>query len=181
LSTLPSLIDLKINLSTQEEALLILNLLPKLLFLNGKSTREETHIVDVDERDIESISLHEEITNFNIIFGRISEKLKQQDKELNRQFLDQFQNLLKDEIENINKFVDNAVPNYIYATNVLSSKMKIFNFFKDKFLLTLKNFDPNSSQIIQELFDNLVNSGNFLCSKRCLYSKYFRYCLQTLP
>ena len=93
MATLPSLIDLKINLSTQEEALLILNMLPKLFFLNGKSTREETHIVDVDERDIESISLHDEITNFNLIFGRISEKLKQQDKDLNRQFLDEFQSI----------------------------------------------------------------------------------------
>jgi hypothetical protein len=145
--------------------LLILNILPKLLFLNGKSTREETHIVDVEEREIESISLHDEITNFNVIFGRISEKLKHQDKELSRQFLDQFQNLLKEEIENINRFVDNAVPNYIYATNVISSKMKIFNFFKEKYLLTLKNMDPTTSQVAQDIFDNLVNSGNFLCSK----------------
>jgi len=155
--------------------LLILNILPKLLFLNGKSTREETHIVDVEERDIESISLHDEITNFNVIFGRISDKLKHQDKELSRQFLDQFQILLKDEIENINKFVDNSVPNYIYATNVISSKMKIFNFFKEKYLLTLKNTDPTTSQIAQDIFDNLVNSGNFICSKIKIFN--CRYCI----
>lgn len=154
-------------------------MLPKLFFLNGKSTREETHIVDVDERDIESISLHDEITNFNLIFGRISEKLKQQDKDLNRQFLDQFQSILKEEIENINKFVDNAVPNYIYATNVVASKIKIFQFFKDKFLLTLKAIDPTSTQIIQDLISNLLNSGNFLCSKYILI--YNRYCIQAIP
>ena len=126
MSSLPSLIDLKINLSTQNEALLVLNQIPNLLYLNGKSTRDETHIVDIEDKDIESISLNNEIANFNDIFTKISDRLKSINKESNKEFFDSFQELLKTEIVNINKSVDNTVPNYIYATNVLSSKIKIF-------------------------------------------------------
>jgi len=32
----------------------------------------------------------------------------------------EFQGILKSEIEKINQSVDNSVPNYIYATNVLA-------------------------------------------------------------
>ena len=162
LSTLPSLIDLKINLSTQNEALLILNQLPNLLYLNGKSTRDETHIVDIDDRDIESISLNNEIDNFNDIFTKISEKLKQVNKETNKEFFEEFQELLKVEIMNINKSVDNTVPNYIYATNVLSSKLKIFRFFKQKYLNTLEPKETEAVKIIREIFENILKSSDFL-------------------
>ena len=70
MESLPKLIDLKINLSTQNEALAILNSLPNLEFLNGKSTKdEEGHLVDVDEKEIEFISFDkEELEKFNVIF-----------------------------------------------------------------------------------------------------------------
>ena len=48
-----------------------------------------------------------------------------------------------------------------------------------KFLLTLKAIDPTSTQIIQDLISNLLNSGNFLCSKYILI--YNRYCIQAIP
>jgi len=67
LATLPKLNDLKINLSTQNEALLILNNLPHLNYLNNKSTKDETHLVDIEDREIEEISLNNEIPNFNVI------------------------------------------------------------------------------------------------------------------
>jgi len=119
---LPSLVDLKINLSDQKEAILILNSIPNLQFLNGKSTKDDTQVVDIEDKEIESISLNDEITNFNVIFSKISEKINLIHKEKTTEYLEQFQSLLKREITKINTAVDNSVPNYIYATNVLSSK-----------------------------------------------------------
>ena len=162
MSSLPSLIDLKINLSTQNEALLVLNQIPNLLYLNGKSTRDETHIVDIEDKDIESISLNNEIANFNDIFTKISDRLKSINKESNKEFFDSFQELLKTEIVNINKSVDNTVPNYIYATNVLSSKIKIFKYFKTKYIEIIETKDADSAKVMREIVDNILKSSDFL-------------------
>lgn len=34
--------------------------------LNGKSTKEDTNNVDIDGNEIDSVSLHNEISNFNV-------------------------------------------------------------------------------------------------------------------
>ena len=61
LATFPRLIDLKINLATQNEALAILNNLHNLEYLNGKSTKDdEVHIVDIEEKEMEHISIDKE-------------------------------------------------------------------------------------------------------------------------
>lgn len=133
-------------------------------YLNGKSTRDETHIVDIEDKEIESISLNNEISNFNEIFSKISEKLKGLSKDANKDFMEEFQNLLKTEIMNINKSVDNTVPNYIYATNVLSSKIKIFKYFNIKYLDFIEKKDSESAKILRELNDNIVKSSDYLIS-----------------
>lgn len=68
LSTLPSLCDLRINLSNNEEAIEILSNLPNLIMLNGKSTKEDGENLDIDGNEIDSVSLHNEIANFNVKF-----------------------------------------------------------------------------------------------------------------
>jgi hypothetical protein len=168
LLTLPKLIDLKINLTTQNEAYLILNNLTNLQFLNGKSTREDTHIVDIEDKEIESISLNNEITNFNTIFTKISDKLKQVNKEANKVFFEEFQDLLKNEINNINSIVDNTVPNYIYATNVLASKIKIFDYFNTKHCECQDTSNPDNSKLSKEIVENIVKSSEFLISNLLL-------------
>jgi hypothetical protein len=136
-----------------------------LQFLNGKSTRDETHIVDIDDKEIESISLNNEISNFNTIFTKISDKLKQTNKELNKTFFEEFQELLKNEISNINSAVDNTVPNYIYATNVLSSKLKIFNQFNTRLCDYHDLKETDSSKLNREIVDNIIKSSEQLISK----------------
>lgn len=138
--------------------------LPHISFLNGKTTRDETHIVDIDETEIDSISLNNEIENFNNIFTKISEKLKIVNKDAYKDFFDKFHVLLKEEISNINNAVDNTVPNYIYATNVLSSKLKIFNYFNKKYLDLLEIKEPDSARILKQLFDNTAKSSELLTS-----------------
>lgn len=36
--------------------------------LNGKSTRDDANNVDIDGNEIDSVSLHNEISNFNVNF-----------------------------------------------------------------------------------------------------------------
>jgi len=155
---------LKINLSDQKEAIMILNNIPHLQFLNGKSTKDDSHIVDIEDKEIEFISLNDEITNFNVIFSKISEKINISQKEKTTEYLEQFQSLLKREITKINTAVDNAVPNYMYATNVLSSKITIFKYFEDKYLEYLDKHDSETAKMVREFSDNMAKSSNFLTS-----------------
>lgn len=144
---------------------MILNYIPNLQILNGKSTKEDSHIIDIDDNEIESISLNDEISNFNTIFSKISEKINLIQKEKTQEYLEQFQSILKEEITKINDAVDNAVPNYIYASNVLKSKITIFKYFEDKYLEYLDIHDPDVAKMVREFSDNMAKSSNFLSSK----------------
>ena len=64
--TLPNLIDLRINLTNHEEAIEILTNLTNITMLNGKSTKEDANNIDIDGNEIDSVSLHNEISNFNV-------------------------------------------------------------------------------------------------------------------
>lgn len=66
LATIPNLTELKINLSNQNDAIAILTNLPNLTFLNGKSTKEDTVGVDIEDKEIDTYSLNNEIENFNV-------------------------------------------------------------------------------------------------------------------
>ena len=67
LATYNNLTDLKVDLTDQNQVLLILSQIPKLIFLNGKSTKEAVTIVDIEEKDIQDISLQNEVEIFNDI------------------------------------------------------------------------------------------------------------------
>ena len=83
-------------------------------------------------------------------------------KESDKKFQDNYQIILKTEIEKINKCIENAVPNYIYASEILASKIKIGNYFAEKFIEYLDKKDPESSSIINDVFDNNSQSSDFL-------------------
>ena len=65
---MPNLTELKINLTNQDDAIAILSNLPNLAVLNDKTTKEEGIVVDIEEKDIEAITLNNEIQNFNVGF-----------------------------------------------------------------------------------------------------------------
>jgi hypothetical protein len=152
---------------------MILNNIPNLQLLNGKSTKDDSHVIDIDDKEIESISLNDEIANFNTIFSKISEKINLIQKEKTQEYLEHFQSILREEITKINTAVDNAVPNYIYATNVLSSKITIFKYFEDKYLEYLDIHDVEVAKMIREFSDNIAKSSNFLSSKKFIFSFNF--------
>ena len=74
LSNYNNLTDLKIDLTDQNQVLMILSQIPKLIFLNGKSTKEAVTIVDLEEKDIEDISLQNELEIYNDIINKLNEK-----------------------------------------------------------------------------------------------------------
>jgi hypothetical protein len=146
--------------------------LPYLNFLNGKSTKEENYTVDIEDKEIESISLNDEITNFNLIFSKISEKINIVNRDKNQSYLEEFQNILKLEITKINSCVDRAVPNYVYASNVISSKLTIFKYFQNKYLEYLDYSDKESSSMLREIGDNIIKSSDFLISKLNFFNSF---------
>jgi len=91
-----------------------------LVFLNGKTTREESQIIDLDDSEIGNININQEINNFNNIFSKIGELLKVINKQLQKEFYLEFKEILNFELEKINRSVDNVEPNYLYIARVLS-------------------------------------------------------------
>ena len=129
LSSLPKLLDLKIDLNTQENAFLILSQLPKLLFLNGKSTTDDDdddkNQLDLNDTETDKSSLKNEIPNFNSVTNRITEILEQRNEKTD-EFYVEFQGILKAQIDCINS-LDNNVPNYVYSSFIQQAKVVIIS------------------------------------------------------
>lgn len=91
---------------------------------------------------------------------RITQKLKFYPNNESKNFYEQFQNLLKEQISIINDAVDPSIPNYIYATNVLKSKNAIFKFFQDKLIWMIEKTDPELVGILKDVAFFLDDSQN---------------------
>ena len=163
LTSIHSLKDLKIDLIDQNQVLMILSQIPKLIFLNGKSTKDAITIIDVEEKDIEDISLQSDLQAYNDIVNKINEK------ETNQTFVTNFQNKLYDEAEKVKACLNNNVPNYIYANVVIQSQFELQRYLADKFLTFL---DENNKNIGDILFDSIFRSGEKLVNlMNILYPK----------
>ena len=175
LSTLPKLNELKIDLTTQENAFLILSQLPKLLLLNGKSTTdedEEKNQIDLNDTEIDKSSLANEIPNFNSVTNRITEILTQRNETTN-EFYTEFQGILKTQIECINS-LDNTIPNYVYSSFIQQAKVEIYSYLQNKILNMINTK-------VDYLLINLLNEVNQYIKKilgetiliiRNIYPKY---------
>ena len=135
LSTLPKLIDLKIDLTTQEHAFLVLTQLPNLLLLNGKSTNDEDddkNQIDLNDTETDKSSFTNEIPNFNSVTNRITEILNQRNEKTD-EFYNEFQKILKEQIDCINS-LDNNIPNYVYSSFIQQAKVEIYSYLQNKIL-----------------------------------------------
>ena len=155
LSSLPKLIDLKIDLNTQENAFLILSQLPKLLFLNGKSTTDDDdddkNQLDLNDTETDKSSLKNEIPNFNSVTNRITEILEQRNEKTD-EFYVEFQGILKAQIDCINS-LDNNVPNYVYSSFIQQAKVEIYSYLQNKILNMINTK-------VDYLLINLLNEVN---------------------
>ena len=217
LTTLPSLVNLNINLKDQEQVELIFQKLPNLEVLNEKKIKEQlnqindnenedenninininnnlnnntdensgeenmenndnnlennenANLIDINDEEIKNISLQNEIPNFNNIYKKISEKYKLLQK--NNDFKDEFQALIKNEINKINSNYDINTPNYIYSSNVIESQLSIYSFFTQKFLEFLETQNEKDTfDLIKEIHDNISKSYTMLF--RIIYKLY---------
>ena len=150
---LTNLTDLKIDLVDQNQVLMILSSIPRLIFLNGKSTKEAITIVDVDEKDIEDISLQNDLQVYNEIVNKMNAKEKDQN------FVNDFQNKLYEEAEKVKACLNNNVPNYIYANVVIQSQFELQKILAKKFLSFLEEYYKDIGEI---LFKSIFKSGERL-------------------
>ena len=148
-----NLTDLKIDLVDQNQVLMILSSIPKLIFLNGKSTKEAITIVDVDEKDIEDISLQNDLQVYNELVNKLNMIEKDQI------FVNDFQNKLYEEAEKVKACLNNNVPNYIYANVVILSQFELQKILAKKFLSFLEG---NNKTIGEILFQSIFKSGERL-------------------
>ena len=134
-------------------------------------------ILDLYDEDTLNISLEEEKPLFTKLYSNVYEKIcsikKENDNDNknengdgdgdgdNNELLTAFENLFKNQIDIINLCVKNNEQNFIYATNVLVAKFKIFNFFNKKYLEEyLNNSDLASSKLLSLINENMYNSFN---------------------
>ena len=120
-------------------------------------------ILDLYDEDTLNISLEEEKPLFTKLYSKITEKISSvvPESEQNNDFLSNFENFFKNQIEIINSSVKNNEPNFIYATNVLVAKIKVLNFFNTKYLEDfLSKSDSESANILNLISDNLTKATN---------------------
>jgi hypothetical protein len=126
--------------------------------LNGKPTKPSNSFdIDIDDSDVNNISLDHELENFQQLFNTILTRLEETNSTFSSDFTVQFQNLINREIETINEYLDNTVPNFIYGTKILNSKLKVFNFFNDVIVKIDNNYSLSSTLIkITELKNKAI-------------------------
>ena len=155
LSTLPKLSELKLDLTTQEHAYLILSQLPNLLFLNGKSTSDdeldEKNQIDLNDTETDKSSLKSEIPNFNSVTNKITQILTQRNEKTD-EFYTEFQSILQKQINLINN-LDNQIPNYVYVTYIQQAKIEIYTYLQNKILNMINTK-------VDYLLINLLNEVN---------------------
>ena len=176
LSQFQNLTDLNIDLDDQNQVLSVLSNIPRLIMLNGKPTKATFTIVDVDVKDIEDISLQNNLEEYNIIVNILNKK------DESHTFAKKFQNRLYEEGEKIKNYLNNNVPNYIYANVTLNSQIELQKNLAEKYLNYLDK--ENSSlgnylfKIIFQTADKLVDLINNLYPKIEEKTKNLRHQLE---
>ena len=133
---------------------------------NDTNINEQNNILlDLYDDDTLNISLEEEKPLFTKLYSKITEKISSvvPESEQTNDFLSNFENFFKNQIEIINSSVKNNEPNFMYATNVLVAKIKVLNFFNTKYLEDfLSKSDADSANILNLISDNLTKATNNL-------------------
>ena len=131
--------------------------------INININEQNNIIFDLYDEDTLNISLEEEKPLFTKLYSKITEKISSviPESEQNNDFLSNFENFFKNQIEIINSSVKNNEPNFMYATNVLVAKIKVLNFFNTKYLEDfLSKSDSESANILNLISENLTKATN---------------------
>ena len=169
LSKFQYLTDLKIDFSNSSQVQTLLNQIPNLLYVNGKSTVDYTIAVDVKKDFVDEISIEKKLPEFNDLFEMFQNNFQNENQEeLAKDLYDKFQNLINEEANKINTSNNsgNNLPNYLLANNIIKSEINLLLFFINSFFnhseyLTMENAKKDISKKINDilnlLFKNLSN------------------------
>ena len=152
------------ELTNKDDVYLILSSLPNIEVLNDKKTREEIIInckeIDINDEEVEGVSLNKDVNTYNLILKEL-----QLIKNFNSDIKNQFQKILKNEIDKINAQVE--IPNFLYATNILKAKGLVYNFLNEeivKFLNSNNNINKDDMNKLNKSL-KLIQEKNFQIQK----------------
>ena len=192
LQTLPRLYNLVIDLENNSEAEYILKVLPNLISLNNVSTKDDNHLVDLNDDKFISLDLNNYLPDFYDIFKEISNVLtdiieitkdnknKDEYNSLNTVLYSNLKSLIKKEISKITNDDNNKNPVYYNASAILNSSNKIYyfllNIINDNFInIISQNNDFNKFysiiiKIQKEINNRIYENSNTL--HEIIYSLY---------
>ena len=164
LSKFQYLTDLKLDFSNSSQVQNLLNKIPNLLFINGKSTEDFITSIDVNKNYIDDISIEKKLPEFNDLFVLFQNNFQNENQEeLAKNIYDKFQNLINEEANKINKSNGSNLPNYMFANNIIKSEMNLILFFINSFFnyseyLTMENAKKDISQKIIDILNLLFST-----------------------
>ena len=159
------LTDLKIDFSNSSQVQILLNKIPNLLFINGKSTEEYINPIDVNKEIIDEIAIEKKLNEFNDLFVIFQNNFQNENKEdLNKDLYERFQNLINEEANKINENNKGKnLPNYCLANNIIKSEINLISFFINSFfehseLLNMENAKKDISKKINDILNLLFGT-----------------------
>ena len=165
LSKFKYLTDLKIDFSNSSQVQTLLNKVPNLLYINGKSTEDYINSVDVNKDFVDNISIEKKLPEFNDLFVLFQNNFQNENKEdLAKELHEKFQNLINEEANKINTNNNSGnLPNYLLANNIIKSEINLILFFINSFFshseyLTMENAKKDISQKINDILNLLSNT-----------------------
>ena len=175
LSKYQYLTDLKIDFSNSSQVQTLLNKIPNLLYINGKSTENYTSAIDISKDYVDEISIEKRLPEFNDLFVMFQNNFQNgNQEELTKDLYVKFQNLINEEANKINNNNSTNLPNYILANNIIKSEINLIFFFINSFFnnseyLIIENAKKDIGQKINDilylLFKTLSNIIEELNSK----------------
>ncbi len=84
--------------------------------------------------------------------------MKNLNSQASKHFFEEFHSRLTGEVQKINGAVDNTVPNYIYAANLLKAKISIYSFFHTKAVSVIERRDPETGAILMDTMNYIKES-----------------------
>ena len=144
--------ELKFDFSSINQVENLLLKSPQIIFINGKNTKDFINNINLNEEEIEKISLEKSLQIYNNIFTNIQTQFQKNNSNLTNDFHNQFQNLINDEASNFNN--SSNKDNYVNLINVFKSEINILKFL-------LHNYLSN----IEYLKDKREEIGNIIINK----------------
>ena len=159
------LTDLKIDFTSSSQVQTLLNKVPNLLYINGKSTEEYITPIDVNKDLLDSITIEKKLNEFNDLFVIFQNNFQNENKEdLSKDLHERFQNLINEEANKINENNNGkSLPNFCLANNIIKSEVNLISFFINSFfehsdLLNMENAKKDIAKKINDVLNLLFGT-----------------------